>query len=57
MSPGVVGKKQISSQKSQLPQSKGAWEREKRKLLVKSGVAGTRGVWGVGWGRWDTSAM
>lgn len=57
MSPGVVGKKQISSQKSQLPQSEGAGEREKRKLLVKSDVAGTRGEWGVGWGRWDAGAV
>lgn len=46
MSPGVVGKKQISSQKSQLPQSEGAGERGKKETISEKRCVGYS--WRVG---------
>lgn len=61
MSPGVVGKKTNSRHRDlQLPKSErreGAWEKEKRKLSVKSHTASPGGARGVRWGRWRTKTM
>lgn len=41
----------------QLPESKGAWKKEKRKRLVKSDTASACQARDVGWGRWHAGAM